>query len=187
MKNIILFYLIVTIFCFSKCNKDNPPPAVLPAITQEGKNTVGFIINGEVWVPYYKCSLNGDPCGEISANYGLPYGFSNVLGFQFERQNGSKSSSLTISSYVPIYTIGNKYDSVGIEYRGENSIGNDDQYSKSFYNSTGKFEITKLDTLNQIISGIFEFTLYEENGSGRSIEIKNGRFDFKINACKCSH
>lgn len=187
MKRTLLVLAIVTFFIFSKCHKDNPPPAVLPPITQEGKNTVGFTINGEVWVPYYKCSLNGDPCGEISARYGLPLAFPNDLGFQFERQNGGKSSGLTISSYVPIYTIGNKYDSVGIEYGGENSIGNSDQYSKSFYNNLGKFEITKLDTINQIISGIFEFTLYEGNGSGRSIEIKNGRFDFKINACKCSH
>lgn len=172
----------------SHCNKSGPPKnPTLPAITQEGKNTVGFTINGEVWVPYYKCSFSGDPCGEISARYGSPYAYPNNIGFQFARQNKSRSSWITISSFVPIYTTGNKYDSVGINFTGENSTGNDNQFGKSPYNNIGRFEITKLDTINKIISGIFEFTLMEKNGSGRTIEIKDGRFDFKMNACKCSY
>jgi hypothetical protein len=137
-------------------------------------------------VLYYKCTFSGDPCGEISANYGLPYNFPNNIGFQFARQNENTLSALTVYSLVPIYPTGNKYDSIGIEFIGEHSTGNNNQFNKP-YNSTGKFEITKLDTIKQIISGVFEFTLIEENGSGRTIEIKDGRFDFKMNACKCTY
>ena len=41
------------------------PPATLPPITQEGKNTFGCKVDGEVWVPYYKCGGTGNPCGEL--------------------------------------------------------------------------------------------------------------------------
>jgi hypothetical protein len=94
---------------------------------------------------------------------------------------------ITISSFVPIYTTGNKYNSVGINFTAENSTGNYNQFGKSPYNNIGRFEITKLDTINKIISGIFKFTLMEKNSSGRTIKIKDGRFDFKMNACKCTY
>lgn len=47
----LLLLFLTSLFIFSRCKKDNPPPAVLPAATQEGKNNVGFTLNGEVWVP----------------------------------------------------------------------------------------------------------------------------------------
>ena len=47
-----------------------------------------------------------------------------------------------------------------------------------------KFEVTKFDTTNQIVSGIFDFTLYQS--SGDSIRITEGRFDLKFLVCKCS-
>lgn len=71
-----------------------------------------------------------------------------------------------------------------MEYSGENSEGNNDKYA---YPQPGsKFVITKIDHQNQIISGEFEFILREQNGSGKEITLKDGRFDFKFNACKCS-
>lgn len=69
---------------------------------------------------------------------------------------------------------------------GENSSGNNDDWGKHWAAGLpGEFEITKIDMANQIISGIFSFTLYENNGSGRTLEITDGRFDFKMNACLC--
>jgi hypothetical protein len=47
------------------------------------------------------------------------------------------------------------------------------------------FNITKLDKVNRIISGEFEFILNEDTGSGKQIILKNGRFDLKMNACLC--
>ena len=70
--SLVILTLSTLIICFSLtgCKKDPTKNAKLPPITQEGKNTIGFTIDGEVWVPYYKCSLMGDPCGEIHASYG---------------------------------------------------------------------------------------------------------------------
>jgi hypothetical protein len=187
VKTILPFVVLLLLSLpFTTCKKEHPPAAVLPAITQEGKNTIGFKIDGKVWVPYYKCGIGRDPCGEISFRYGPPYGPNNLLDFQIARQQSSGLSALTITSLTPITTIGNKCDSLNIDFQGEQWNGNNDVWNKNFNGPPGNFEITKLDTVNGIISGIFSFTLYEENRSGRTIQITDGRFDFKINACICS-
>ena len=182
-----IILLLITYLFFSGCKKDPTKNATLPAATQEGRNTIGFTINGEVWVPYYKCRSFGNPCGEISATYGVPGGAApNAFDLQIIRQRGSKSSSLTISSsgLGTITTIGSKIDSVGVNFTGENSTGNTDSYSGVL--SGSKFIITKFDNQAQIISGEFELILNEDNGSGKIIILKTGRFDFKFNFCKCS-
>lgn len=187
MKNIIFLTIALVVFCFSKCRKEELPSSNLPAATQEGKNTIGFILNEEVWVPYAKCSMGSDPCGEISARYSTPSAAPNGIGFQFARLRNGKSSSLTIYTWQSnaISTIGEKIDSIGVEYSGENSMGNNDNYAYPLPGS--KFVITKIDHQNQIIAGEFEFILQEQNGSGKTIRLKDGRFDFKFNACKCSN
>lgn len=54
----------------------------------------------------------------------------------------------------------------------------------TIYGRPGNFEVTKLDTVNNIISGVFDFTL--SNGTD-SISITDGRFDFQLQPlCKCN-
>ena len=181
-----IFFLLITSLFFNGCKKDPTKDAKLPPITQEGKNTVGFTIDGEVWVPFAKCTAFSDPCREISATYGESGGAApNAFDFQIARQRGSKSSSLTIASsgIGTITTIGNKIDSIHIIYRDENSMGNIGYYTGPLNGS--KFIITNID-MTKIISGEFEFILVDQNGSGNIITLKDGRFDFKFNACKCS-
>ncbi len=74
MRNPLTSLILIIFFSLSLsyCHKNKLPAAVLPEATQEGKNTVGFTLNGEVWVPYYKCCWSCDPCGEFSADYGPP-------------------------------------------------------------------------------------------------------------------
>lgn len=185
-------FLIIALLCISaSCKKNNAPAtnAVLPPATQEGKNTVGFTINGEVWVPYYKCGLGKDPCGEYSATYSTPLAAPNAIGFQFTRERDGKSSTLTFSSSgIGTITIpGNKIDSIAIDFQDENWSGNTGIYRGPFVAANNKLLITKVDLQNHIISGEFEFVLLEQNGSGKTITLKDGRFDFKFNACKCSN
>ena len=200
MKNILLkfrsfnlksfsIYLLLSFILFTgmKCKKEEIGIEALPPITQEGKNTFGFLLNGEVWVPYSRCRTFNDPCRKISARYGFPDAEEFGIGFQFarEREKANKSSALTIYNLIGanITSLGNKIDSIGVNFRGENSFGNTDDYSRLQPGS--KFIITKFDTVNRIISGEFEFILNEDSGSGKQIILKNGRFDFKMNACLC--
>ena len=184
----IIFLLITSLF-FVSCKKDPTKNAKLPPITQEGKNTVGFTIDDEVWVPYAKCGFMRDPCGEISTTYGESGGSApNAFDLQIARQRGNKLSVLTISSsgIGTITSIGNKIDSISIDFQDENWTGNTGIYSGPFFGGNSKFVITKFDSQNQIISGEFIFDLIEQNGSGHIITLKDGRFDFKFNFCKCS-
>ena len=181
-----IFFLLITSLFFNGCKKDPTKDAKLPPITQEGKNTVGFTINDEVWVPYAKCSAFSNPCKEVSARYGASGGAApNGIDFGFERIRNGKMSYLLISSpFVTITSVGEKIDSIGVSFTAENSTGNDGYFTGPL--SGSKFLITRIDFSTQIISGEFEFILRENNGSGNTITIKDGRFDFKFNACKCS-
>jgi len=181
-----IFFLLIISLLFAACKKDPTKNAKLPPITQEGKNTIGFTINGEVWVPYYECGFMGNPCGEIQASYGEAGGAAvNGIGFGFSRLRNGKMSNLIISSTsATITSVGEKIDSIGITFLSENMNGNDGYFMGPLPGS--RFYITKLDMQAQIISGEFEFILIEQNGSGKIITIKDGRFDFKFNACKCS-
>ena len=185
-KALFFFILLAASLIFISCKKDPTKNAKLPPITQEGKNTVGFTIDGEVWVPYYKCGFMRDPCGEINASYGEAGGAApNGIDFGFTRMRKDKMSYLLISTgSIAITTVGEKTDSIYASFVDEDSYGNNKRYSGPLPGS--KFVITKLDKQTQIISGEFEFILREENGSGRVITIKDGRFDFRFNACKCS-
>ena len=185
-----LFIFSLISFSFIGCKKDPTKNATLPAASQEGKNTIGFTINGEVWVPYEKCAAFSNPCREITARYGTSGGAApNGIDFGFtRRRNGLNTTSyllITSSGVGTITTIGNKIDSVYVNFTAENSIGNNDTYSGGLPGSN--FIITKVDQQDQIISGKFEFILRENNGSGRTITLKDGRFDFKFNACHCSN
>lgn len=183
----ICFLFTFSLF-FSGCKKDPTKNAKLPPITQEGKNTIGFTIDGEVWVPYYECRFMGDPCGEIHASYGEAGGAApNGIGFGFNRVRNDKFSGMSISSTGngTITSSGIKTDSISVEFQGETLEGHIPVFRGPL--SGSKFVITKFDPQNQIISGEFEFVLKEYNGTGKIITVKDGRFDFRFNACKCSN
>jgi hypothetical protein len=178
-------FFISFILLSGRCKKDKLPDPVLPPATQEGKNTIGFKVNGNIWLPYYECGFGSDPCGEISVNYGPPNTFDNFFSYQVARRVTGSRSSLTVISLSPITYIGNKFDSVNIEFRTGNGTNLGTGYSKSYTGNPGTFEITKIDPVSKIISGIFSFRLYNNSGGTDSIDITDGRFDFKMNSCIC--
>jgi hypothetical protein len=189
IEKILLLLFCFSNLCFTRCGKDKTSKAVLPAISQEGKNTIGFTINDEVWVPYAKCGGFSNPCGEMHVEYGPPAVPSGVLGFGFTRKNGDRRSDLTISSGISetITSIGDKVDSINVEY-SDNVLSTDGYFVGPQPGS--QFVITKNDPQNQIISGEFELVLRERKNVGtvtnNIITLKSGRFDFKFNVCKCT-
>ena len=188
-KTILLVILSPVFLLNAKCKKDKPdPPAVLPPITQEGKNTFGCKVNGEVWVPYYKCGGTGNPCGEIAVDV-YPLIIQNKLPVQIDinigkRDKDNSQSYFQISTPINtgIFTIGDKVDSIAFKYVKPGSI----EYREiPGMDSNNNFIITKLDTTNKIISGTFEATLYAS--ATDSVKITEGRFDLKFQVCKCTN
>jgi hypothetical protein len=174
----LLLLLLLTV----NCEKDIPSKT-LPPITQEGKNTAGFLLDGEVWVPFVKCRYFSNPCADIHARYGEPYAGSNEVEILLGREVNELKSSLIITSYFPIKNSGDYIDSVNIEFLSENGDVNLRSFTKSSKYPEGNFTITRLDTVDRIMAGTFSFTL--RNRKGKTVEITDGRFDFEMNACIC--
>jgi hypothetical protein len=201
LKNTISLLAILILFTDLKCVKSNlSAPDTLPPITQQGLNTFGCLVNGKVWVPFYPCDLAGPDAVALSYDItplytyaALPILFSMMIGnasgdhsYFNIRQNYSLSDH--------IYGPGNIIDSILISYVGSPGV----IYYPYNYNYPGQafpryFQITKLDTVNKIVSGIFAFTLYAPVGAGRqfqldSLVISQGRFDLQFGRfLNCSH
>jgi hypothetical protein len=186
IKILLTITIIVTLFAFSQCKKNKTEPQ-LPPETTTGAMTFGCKVNGEVWVPYYKCGGTSNPCGEIFVDIArtsqnqLPVEISIGPGLKYENNS---QSFFTISSPTNngIFTIGNKIDSIGFKYVKPGSI---EYVEIPGMDSNNKFIITKLDAVNKIISGSFTATLYKSLTD--SVKITEGRFDLKFAVCKCSN
>lgn len=184
-----LLVLMITILCSSlQCKKDKTnPPTTLPPITQEGKNTFGCKVDGMVWVPYYKCGGTGNPCGELIVDIRklfqtpLPVEINIGPGIKYP-DNSISSFSILPSNGSGIYLVGNKIDSIILRYTKPGSVEYIEIPGMDFNNN---FIITKLDTVNKIIAGIFQATLYRS--ATDSVKITEGRFDLKFQACRCSN
>jgi len=186
MKNIFFLFIILFVFLFCTSCKKNRPSNVLPPITQIGANTFGCKINGQVWVPHYQCDSYCMGCVELADNIRPVYSTS-MFPLRFSMQAGKSEApysgifsigpaslrGLTMEDLSYIYKVGNVFDSLGIDF-----ITNSGYYTPPNGDPNNIFQITKLDTVNKIISGIFSFTLYSSFTD--SVVITDGRFDLQI-------
>jgi hypothetical protein len=158
----------------SSCHKDPYQDGTpeLPPITMEGKNTLGFLLDGKVWVPYQESSGIFTPTLEFKMD-------GNVLrgGARLKSKDIDQHFSITIqveneeiiqidSNYVGVFFINNKNTGFSCnEYRNSTN--------------TSYIIISKLDWTNRIIAGTFEFPMMV-NGCKDTLTIKDGRFDLKF-------
>lgn len=173
----IISVIILTVLTTISCKKNE---AVLPAATMVGANTIGCIINNEIWVPHKECGFMSDPCGKMLVNVYPPY-----LDFSFVKQNKNNSSLLSfrVKDQASVTSTGEKIDSMDVNFKAEYFDGNSGLFS--YHLPGSRFIITKFDYASQIISGEFHFILKESNMNPDTIVISNGRFDFKFNICLC--
>jgi len=189
LKKIFFFpFLAFSFFCFlfQGCKKSKPVASTLPDATQQGKNTFGFKLDGKVWTPYAKCKNFGNPCEEAEyQGLVLPNIRSPQISFGATNENGSKSSLISIYSWIKITKPGNYIDSMTISFLDEdrNDFGLPYEPSLKGYH----FTITKIDSMGNIVSGTFAFTLFSRlQGDPRTIKITEGRFDVRFPYCNCS-
>ncbi len=145
----------------SNCEKDPDPTPQLPPKTQEGKNTFGCLVNGQVWLPKGGGLLIGLACD---------YSQGTLL---INANNGNTDESIKINLLIN--------DTGMIEINGEQ---NQNIYYRKGLNyfyadslSIGYLTITKLDTINKIIAGTFYFDAVKNT---TRYEIREGRFDLKL-------
>jgi hypothetical protein len=184
MKHVALFFALGTILSISACHKtprevDKPEPIdiyhTLPEITQEGKNTFGCKVNGEVWVPRVEILV--------------PW---YTLDFQFSEADFEGGGNITCrilskdqDDFMQI-VFGPTFFNTGSYDMTLGSGNYTDMYLRSsnnyFYTEPrdsirNKVNVLYIDTDKNIVAGTFEFKLYNDTNPKDTIRISEGRFD----------
>lgn len=180
MKLTIILLMIGMVFCFAKCEKDKLDFNGLPQATQEGKNTFGFLLNGQPWTP------NGsEGIANLSADvdFGFKDGIFNITAYRIVNREAStrQSIGLGVSDSLNFFKI-----PITLSLGQQNLFGltliDRAGCTYDFYDpnvvKAGELTITKLDRTKRIISGMFNATP-TKNGC-QTLNISDGRFDMKF-------
>jgi hypothetical protein len=179
MKCTATFYLflVATVLCSSHCRKslDNKG---LPAATQEGKNTLGFMLNGQPWGPK---GFNGTAKLSVDFDATINNGIVGIVAYRTLSANDKTQFILGITDSL---NFKNAPFTLFIKKRSVGALGfSTKDYCDVLHTDTaiyenGKINITKLDRQNHIIAGTFEGVLYKQV-CGDTLKITDGRFDIK--------
>ena len=171
------FYLLVLFFSgcsWFEIERPKEPDPVLPPITQEGKNTIGFTYDsGKVWVP--KGGINNPSLSVSYGNYSYAEAFLYLHGNRVEK-DGLFHLGIEYENIVDIgeYILTHSGDGTKIGYfRVSNGEEKEEFETDSMH--IGKLIITRPDTTNTIISGTFYFDAVSKEGN--VVQIRDGRFD----------
>jgi hypothetical protein len=193
--SLIVFALLVS------CTKKDEPTIIqdtLPPITTTGARTAGCIVNGQILIPK----------NEINSTSGFTiYGLSTDIGPNFDPPDFNDFYTIQIKNlekkginytiYVQLnnltngsgdYIVGQSAKEPFVNYPDNPQIivqeFNDNKYTgKMFLSSpnSGLIKITRFDTSNHVISGIFNCTLYNKENPTETIQVSEGRFDLPFN------
>jgi len=167
---------LVVISCCKDTNKPiNIPAPSLPAISSEGKNTFGCLINGELYLPkgsynhsYY--SWHDEP------------NFYGTFSMNVNRKQPNDNSNFTIELRNRVFTIGKHlvYANPNTKNYLFHSEGSSPpaEYENFTLDSNNFIHLIRLDTINRIAAGTFQFSLVNNNNILDTVKVTEGRFDF---------
>lgn len=177
MKTFI-FFILSLCFTLQSCNNDDDNNNdTLPPATQTGANTVGCLVNGEVFLP-----KNEGINPAVVCNYEFFNGeFYFNLRFTDQRNGGNEGVRLRTQrvnlqvnqTYSLDKNTVNDGDFTGCGGEYQTSVSNEFLTTSSII---GELTITHLDLSNSIISGTFWFDAINEEGE--IVEVRDGRFDY---------
>ncbi|MGB4776354.1 MAG: hypothetical protein WBP45_14355 [Daejeonella sp.] len=183
-KNTLLLTCSLLLLSAS-CKKTKTGLAALPPATQEGKNTFGCLINGKAFVAQSK-PFTTPPVPAVTCKYGyIDDDISKGHNFSLYGSDNKVLQKPDAPSAVLLCV--NKIDiQEGATYQLKDQKDNGAYADYHTYllihdytSLTGELTITKFDEINGIASGTFWFDT--KNEQGEKIEIRDGRFDAKIN------
>lgn len=163
------------------CKKDITPLEQLPAATQDGHNTAGWLLDGRAWVPASSTISTSSPVGgywrRTRGGRSLSIGFHQFSleedwGIGFFLPNIQQPGTFMLSQ-VPAITSGLNTTAYGHFYQQRPSP------YVSYYtgpDAPGQLIITRFDTVQNVVSGTFQMTP-RLDGGGSTVEITQGRFD----------
>ena len=186
MKPYLLLPLAVALLAVG-CKKDETDPNGLPPATQDGKNTAGFLLNGQPWLPKLSPTSTGPyPVGisltRIQGLSRLSVSFSRYQDNDNRQSLGlyisgiKQPGTFALNQLIDPYVISGPQPPYGVYAINAPSP------RRSFYTGSdarGQVIITRFDTVARIVAGTFEAKLKEDGGAD-SLSITQGRFDIKF-------
>lgn len=186
MKTLYLFPVVLLLA--ASCKEE--PLDTLPKATQEGKNTMGCLVDGKAWTPSKpKVSSpggGGDPWAirwrAAPAGYGMTISFFSATGraevptsIQFFVPDVRFATTVPLNQAAdPAITSSNPAYAIC-------SLGNKVPSRKFLTgpDAVGELVLTRFDTVAHIVSGTFHFT-GREAGTGQTMQVTDGRFDMRL-------
>jgi hypothetical protein len=177
MKTKLLLSLLLFCFCLG-CKKEE----VLPKATQNGANTIGCKINGK------NCVADEGGCFSCK-KYSLLYTHGKHFVLSANQIKDEDNSTvqiglekLTSTGAYNLNVLTDSYPrSTNIKNFGSFERNKPSPFKEFITNPAfgGTVDITRVDTINRIVAGTFEFTAENLDGSGETIKVTDGRFDIK--------
>lgn len=186
MKNTWLLFILflVAAVCLSpSCKKkteDSTDISLLPAATQTGANTAGYLINGQALLPKAP-PYSGNSV--YQCNYIYTKGdYFFTLAFDDETDNANIKDVIIATDSLAIAE-GQTYNLKNV-FLPRNASGSYVVFNNAGINEyntnttvTGQLHITRFDQSKQIVSGTFYFDAI--NKSGDIMHVTDGRFDMQ--------
>jgi hypothetical protein len=169
ISNPMIVTLLLVLSSCEGCKKDEPKPKTelekLPPATQEGKNTFGCLVNGKAFVP--ATSIDAGAVYQLGilqiyATIYKPYlQFGMVI---LEKNYGQLTTTAYQLNRFPDSSCSATSQDVICDYNPQECI-------------RGSIVLTKIDRVNYVISGTFDFILAKT--SCDTLNITSGRFDIR--------
>jgi len=170
MKKRYILYFFILLFNTCTIKKDLEPP--YPEFTTEGKNVAACKINGKEWIVENHGIISIE---YLRSKYLLSFMFGHNLKNKFQDDIGielSRSKPITENSYVLSDDNGTLNYAIAGYGITLNNYGTDSIYK-------GNLEIIKFDTINNIISGKFNFQA-KNTKTSEVLNITDGIFDSRF-------
>jgi hypothetical protein len=167
---------ILLLLVFGSCQKQ-PPKQQLPKISNTGKHTLGFLLNGESWIPYDRGYHEEFelPMAELSADGSLKISATRIDDSNYARN--WFCLEINKGCFSPgRYPVSNHFCTAPYQtyFYGKNK--NNPSETFEIDSRTPHFiEVETLDTIRYIVSGTFQFDAI--SNLGNKIKVRSGRFD----------
>ncbi|WP_188811085.1 hypothetical protein [Hymenobacter cavernae] len=181
-------FLATLLLLTTSCKKEKTELERLPAATQEGKNSAGFLLDGKAWLPvssYLSSRSSIDAYSVRTTRDG------RIVRIGFERfpERGQEGESLSLyiphitkPSYFPLIKTADPLARSRPAYASFSVLKSGSRQPTDFFtgpNAVGSVTITRFDTVAHVVSGTFELTVREENGL-ETHQLTDGRFDLTL-------
>lgn len=177
MKNVTYIFCLYLLIGFACCKKKDAilkTEPTMPPITSEGKKTIGCYMNGKLWVldgykSYVDC--NYYPWHDAPSLYGT---------FAVKAHCDKDESYITMQLHNRVFSTGKYLLYTSSDLKDGLMCTTQSFYENFSIDSNNFINISRLDTINRIASGTFQFKVINENDLLDTLKVTDGRFDLKF-------